>query len=423
MTASNRRLRLPSGAGMIGASATIVAPTLVSVGLGALTAIVTARELGPEGRGEISLVLAVVSISSVLLTLGINTSARLALVRPEHGVRVSAYLGASILLVAGEVVLVVLVLMVTPLIASFQFAVGVLFLGALYAALYHCAVLARGLLVTFGALFATSLFTAVGLTVTFSICLVLATTTTSGVTAYLLAFAVGLSVEVTGLVSFARRRRLLTMPSVDLRQWHVLIGLGLPALGVSASRSFVFRFDRYLVAVFLGLGPAGIYSVASTLSEALRIVPRALSEVVLHRIASGRSDHGAVARARVVLFIVIAPMLLGLAVFAPEVITVLVGPEYLPGVTPLRILLIGEVAVASFSVDLHHLAGMGHLARAGTLGIMVAAAVVMLDLLLIPLLGLPGAALASVGGYFTFGVVARLATRRAVRRADVATAD
>ncbi|QMW66876.1 oligosaccharide flippase family protein [Mumia sp. ZJ1417] len=403
------------GSELLRASARLTLPTVLAVGLGAVTAIVTARSLGPTGRGQLVLALTVVTISSVVLTLGLDTAARFALVRAETGVTAGAYLGASLILVVVETVVVAAVLVATGKWGDVQFSRDLVLLSSAFAAVFHSAAMLRGLLSAYGHLLVTACASAGGVVLTFVLVCGFALRDSGAVDVYLIAFGLGALLELVVLGAYGAARGLLRAPAFALSSWRTLVRLGIPALGIVGARTVVFRLDRYVVGVVMGAGAAGVYSIASTVSEALRFAPRILSEVVLHRVATRRGSTVAVEHARLVLVVVTAPILIVIAVFAPQIITLLVGPEFLDAVLPLRILLIGELAVVSFWVDLNHLAGMGRFGRASVMCLAVAAAVVALDLWLIPTLGLAGAAIASVAGYLGFAVAARAGKRSASR--------
>jgi len=348
-----------------------------------------------------------------VLTLGLDTAARFALVRTDTGVTTGAYLGASLVLVMLETAVVAVVLVATGAWGDVHFPTEIVALAAAFAAVFHAAAMLRGLLSAYGRLLVAAVASAGGVALTFAIVCALALLDREAVDLYLIAFGVGSLLELVVLTAHGASRGLVRPPAFAPAAWRTLARLGIPALGIVGARTVVFRLDRYVVGVVMGAGAAGIYSIASTVSEALRFAPRVLSEVVLHRVATRRGTAGAVEHARLALLVVTAPVLLVIAVFAPQIITLLVGPEFLDAVLPLRILLIGELAVVSFWVDLNHLAGLGRFARASVMCLGVAAVVVGLDLWLIPALGLPGAAIASVAGYLGFAVAARLGKRAA----------
>ncbi len=64
----------------------------------ALAALVTARALGPTGRGELVLMLTLASFALLICSLGVNTAGRIHLVADVDPVQSGAYLGLTVTL-------------------------------------------------------------------------------------------------------------------------------------------------------------------------------------------------------------------------------------------------------------------------------------------------------------------------------------
>jgi O-antigen/teichoic acid export membrane protein len=88
------------------------------------------------------------------------------------------------------------------------------------------------------------------------------------------------------------------------------------------------------------------------------------------------------------------------------------GQEFRSAVLPLLILLVAEVAIASFHLDSACLAGSARLRAAAGAALVGLTVVVLGDLLLIPRFGLQGAAWASVLAYSAMALRARRALRQ-----------
>jgi O-antigen/teichoic acid export membrane protein len=194
--------------------------------------------------------------------------------------------------------------------------------------------------------------------------------------------------------------------------WRADIGAGLPALVVYLGQAMTIRFDRILLGLLGSTGQVGLYSVAATMSETLWLIPGSLAQVVFHRVASAQLP---VRRLRAVRLANVALSLVGagvLALLAPALVEAVFGEAFRGATAAMRVLLLAAVAVASYQVDITCVVASNGLRRASAITTAGFAAVLLLDLVLIPRAGLLGAAWASVVGYGLMAVLSCAAVRR-----------
>ncbi len=163
------------------------------------------------------------------------------------------------------------------------------------------------------------------------------------------------------------------------------------------------RFDFIIVDLVAGPAALGIYAVASKYAELLRQPSDAVLWVAYPRFARGDgAAPRAAARATMRRAgLAVAAAAVPLAALSFVVIPVLFGSAFKPAVVPACILLIGLAGEGVAAVAIAYLYGHGMPGRAST---GVAAGVVVtiaLDLLLIPKMGIAGAAVASTAAYLT----------------------
>ena len=163
-----------------------------------------------------------------------------------------------------------------------------------------------------------------------------------------------------------------------------------------------YRIDVYIVAVMTDPASLGIYVIAVSGAEALQLVTQIAATITTPRIGSLSDDASARFTARAIrntIVFAVAPCLL-LAAFAGRLVPLLFGARFAPAVTPLRIILIGVFALAPggllssfFTIKLGK----------PRLPLMLAAASALLcavvSVLLVPRLGITGAALATAISY------------------------
>jgi O-antigen/teichoic acid export membrane protein len=199
-----------------------------------------------------------------------------------------------------------------------------------------------------------------------------------------------------------------------------MVTTGLKAHWAAVSLFVVYRVDVLLVNFYLGPAGAGVYSVALTLSEVLRGIPESAQTAVLSRLRL--PDFGSTARsaARVAAAATLAAgtaMAAGGRWLVPSVF----GEAYAEAAAAFVWLVPGIVALAA-SYALSPLLLRAGEAHVGGIGATVGAAVmVVIDIALVPRLGLEGAAIGSTAAYVTLTGVQlwRLRARGELRWADL----
>ena len=168
------------------------------------------------------------------------------------------------------------------------------------------------------------------------------------------------------------------------------------------------RADVYVVAALASPAALGIYGVAVAGAESLLIVTQVASVVTMPHIGSLTTERAArlaarCARNNLVLAIAIC---LVVAALAPLFVGLLFGKAFLPAVWPLRVLLIGILATSVGSViSVFFTIRLGIPRLAVVPGIAAATVSVAASILLVPKLGIIGAAMGSTFGYIVGFIV------------------
>jgi len=409
----------PTGAtrGLFATAAGTVVFRVLSAALATGVVLLTARRLGPAGRGAFVLQITVALFALVVCSLGVNVSARVQLVAAENPVPLQDYVGLSVALSAVQgVICLVLGLTLVPLAGVTLGGVDLLtfsFFGGGLLLQYFVS----DALNAFGYTVRAAAVEAFGFAAQLILVVALVAVGRRDVGAFVLAL-VGAEVFQLSLgIVLLRRRGLDVRPRVNLVSWRRLIVTGLPGIAGGLAQVLTFRIDRYMLGIFLTPGAVGIYSVASTAPEFLRLVPLAVAQPILHRLAAkgaGVSDFRRARRASIGITMVLAA---GIFIAAPPAVTLLFGPQFAGAVAPLRILLLAEFGIAMFYMDTVSLMGLGHIrdsALAATIGF---ALVAVADVALIPRFGINGAAWGSVAAYSMMGLLAHLLLGRRTARA------
>ena len=106
-----------------------------------------------------------------------------------------------------------------------------------------------------------------------------------------------------------------------------------------------------------------------------------------------------------VVAVTLAAAALAIGLSAGLLVPFFFSSKFAAAVTPLRILLVGTFALGIGLLASHHLYGLGDAASPSKISLLAVITTVILDLLLIPLLGIVGAALASAVSYSLYSVL------------------
>lgn len=391
----------------LGASLVTYASTVGTAGLSALTGIVIARTLGPQGRGDVAVLL----LSPMLLVRlgGLNLGKASIYLVGQKKIPFSSAFWAALLasvsvggilaslgLIAygspvGESIFegmasreVVLALCLAPLLLYWDY------LQDLQRATNHLAMYNWMVIQHFG----VNLLLIVALAVFFDLSAMGA----------VVAYAIALSLSITtGFVSLLIAEK----PFLDFE--IVSIAASLRAMAAYGSQIHLltvvnflgYRFDIFLVKGLLDSTAVGYYSVATNVAGMLWFLPDSVGVVLLPKLARMGSERAARFTPLVARTVLLAMLGMGLIafVFASPVVTLLYSAEFLPAVAPLRILLIGVVVFCLYKVFSRDLIARGKaLLTSVAMGSCVIVAI-GLNLILIPRLGIEGAAWTSTISY------------------------
>lgn len=168
------------------------------------------------------------------------------------------------------------------------------------------------------------------------------------------------------------------------------------------------RLDVFLVNGYLGPAAVGYYSLSVALGESLWMISQAASTVLLPRIAGETDENRRRSLTPVVARTVIlttALLAIAMAVFSPWLIRSLYSEAFLPSVWPLQGLLPGIVALSAGRVLANDITGRGYpLLNTYIVGGGLVVNIV-LNVLLIPICGILGAAIASSASYILIFII------------------
>jgi stage V sporulation protein B len=368
------------------------------------TSILIARFLGPAGKGVIALIQLLLGQASAFLGLGLDTAIVHFIGRRNWPAPTVASRTLGLSIVLGALGFSVLFLLQMTLFAGLITSDlrPVFLLMAATVPLTLATMCLRAILRACGGIIEESyLNTISSLAILAGIsAAVLASAGVRGVLWGL--FAATLVGALANFAVAARMGILRGRPVFDLPGTRPLVNFGVKLHLGNILASLNQRFDLYIVGFFVGTAGVGIYSVSVVMGELLWILPGVLSAVLMQRVAT-RSDAGANAIMgpvnRMTSLILFAGIL-AVAAAGDFIIRLLFGAAFAPAYLPLLLLLPGIWAFGLWRNLMNDLAVRGFpLYKTYTAGAAVVVTIV-LDFILIPLWGVPGAAVASTVAYW-----------------------
>lgn len=204
-------------------------------------------------------------------------------------------------------------------------------------------------------------------------------------------------------------------PSVHIGPF---VSYGLRIYPASVTGYFSLRVDVLILGAMLGDATAvGLYTFAVSLAEPVFMVPDSISTVFYPRVAGMERGRADALAPQVSRFTLLVTVLVVIAFVPPAwLATNVILPTFADSLVPFLILLPGIVALSVSKVLSGYIGGLGlplHVARASLVNLVVN---VMANVILIPVLGIAGAALASLISYTVHATMLAIIASRLARR-------
>lgn len=373
-----------------------VAAKFIIIAINALTGIITARALQPEGRGELAAMILWPVFLANVLSLGIPSALTFQLNRDQK--KQSQLMGAGLVvaLLAGIVAAVLGSLFMQAWIP--QYSPTVIFFARVFlltAPLTSLLAAARAGIESRGD-FTTSNIVLIGspaMTLLWLIVL-LATRSMTAVSAALAYAAVG----IVPLLWMMHRVMRIFQPSFA-NLWSSscrLFSYGIRSYGIDLCGTMSFYVDQALVVRLLEPKMMGTYVVALSLSRMLNAFHTSVIMVLFPRAVSCPREEIAEMTSRAMRMSTMLTTLAGIGVVSvgPQMLSLLYGREYRDANAVLRILVVQIILAGATAVLSQTFMALGRPGIVTTLQVIGLTLTVPLMLLLIPRLGIVGAGLA-----------------------------
>jgi len=395
--------------GMFGRDLAYLTVQMVQMATSFLLTPAQTRVLGPSGYGQLSIGIALCQLGSVVLCLGLHSAAQRRYHQPDGADWARRLLGTSMVLVV--VVATVLVVSVPAWAAVVDAGRGHRLIMATVVVWSALAGLAVFALVVHRAADRLGWYVAVAL-VQGLLAPVLGLVVAAhggGALAYLVTMAAVQGVATTvGLVA-ARPR---VPRRQDLRRLGDDLRFAVPLVPQQASSILLAMGDRVVLERLLGSAANGRYSVAYAVGSLGITVASAVNQVWMTRVYSlggGSADLAALAVARRQVQLLGAAATVGVAAGAPLLYAWFLPASFHGGGLALvtALVAVGLVPYGWLVTDQWTVLRNGATGRLAVVTLAAAAANLALNVVLVPVLGLVGSALATVLGYGALAIAVR----------------
>jgi len=179
------------------------------------------------------------------------------------------------------------------------------------------------------------------------------------------------------------------------------LAYGIKSYIANLTSFFNYRLDTFLVNFYLGRESLGQYTTGVSVAEFLWYLPNAISSVLFPKVSSlqEKTAHLITAQACRITLSTMFPLALIFGVIGSFLIPVIFGEAFRPSVTPFLWLLPGIVALTISKVIAANLSGIGKPQYSTYISTSAIFATLVFDILLIPRMGIAGAAIASSIAY------------------------
>jgi O-antigen/teichoic acid export membrane protein len=203
------------------------------------------------------------------------------------------------------------------------------------------------------------------------------------------------------LVLWFLRKDIGLIPHAPRKILESSLHYGIKSYPANIFTLFTYRLDTFFVNFYSGASSVGLYSTGVSSAELLWYVPNAISSALFPKSATLDKDVGAQLTARVcrqTLFLMI-PLAIFFGIIGRILIPLFFGLNFIGSVIPFLLLLPGIVGMVLSKIIFANLSGSGRPQFATYSSIVTFAVTVGLDILLIPIYDIAGAAIASTIAY------------------------
>ncbi|MCZ8519329.1 MULTISPECIES: lipopolysaccharide biosynthesis protein [Paenibacillus] len=207
---------------------------------------------------------------------------------------------------------------------------------------------------------------------------------------------------------------LIYTPRWDREASRTVLGYGMYSWLQVISSVIYTQIDRVIISSTLGPAALGVYSVCMQLAAKLHEVPAAAGAFLFPKFSSLRETGNLEQLKKVYIFankvviLAVTSLSVPMLLYADSILTIWISPEFaVQAASLLRLLVVGVASGTVAIVAFYYLNGTEYVKLNTGINFGTSAATLLGSLLLVPLLGIPGAAFSRMLG-FPIGIGARL---------------
>jgi O-antigen/teichoic acid export membrane protein len=212
-----------------------------------------------------------------------------------------------------------------------------------------------------------------------------------------------------------------SFPVLNFYKIREFLSFSLPQLPAGAMMWAIAASDRYFIAHYLNLSQTGIYSSSNSLASLMAFFYYPIGFVLLPAVSraweqNNKNEVKTYFTYSIKLFLTAAiPAAIGLALLSQQLLKVLTTSEYLAGMQIVLLVSIGQIFMGLYQIN-DYILYLLKQTKWEPLLIFVAAAVsVVINISLIPAIGITGAAISKIVSYFVLSIILIIWVRKVLK--------
>ena len=382
----------------------LIGSKIISLLLSLCSGIIIARVLGPEGKGVLAVAFLVPTLLFTIFLFDSNLSVRYYVAKTPDKIRNIIRSSLVYLNILGITLLLLSYLILIFFSATINqwIATDILCISMLLIPFFININLSGAVLSGMQRFFTVSVINLTNVGIYTIIILVLSQIYLTIKIVVICKIAASFIITLIYIIVFWNGKLIFRRVTLDAKLFSDILKYGLKSYPGTIAQFLNYRIDIFLVAYFLTFEEVGLYVLAVNWSELIFYLPDSMAMVLFPTIASSKSRKDSNELTAIMTKAVMIIILIGsifILLFAGKLIPFLYTNQFLGSIYPLFILLPGVLMLSMWKIIISDLAGRGfpqYKSITSTAGMILN---VILNIILIPLYGINGAALATSLSY------------------------
>lgn len=191
--------------------------------------------------------------------------------------------------------------------------------------------------------------------------------------------------------------------SLDFSLMKLLLNFGFKSHIGNILKDLSYRGDILIISYFLPASAVGYYIIAVTIAEIIWKIPDSVGSVLLPRIATMEKENARIFTPQVCRRILMPVIFICLIIFvlSKKIVILAFGIQYQPSATALMLLIPGILSFTIWKILANDIIAQGFPTQYSWSSALALLTMIIMDIILIPIFGINGAAVASTISYTT----------------------